>query len=78
LLQLKPSLVFTLIGREVALFNFSTISKAVSLLIIKPDQCQLFTTFLAGHHIFISIHATLYFSIIFAAFTKFSGSFQNI
>jgi hypothetical protein len=76
----KLSLVFTEIGNFVASFNFLIISKAVSSFIKRELQCQLLTTFFAGHHIFTSIQAILYFSdsIIFAAFAKFSGSFQKI
>gem|GEM_PF-1370925 len=76
--QSKLILVFTLIGNLVALFKLSIISNALHSFIRSPAQCQLFTTFFAGHHIFTSIQATLYLSMIFAAFAKFSGSFQNI
>jgi type III secretion system FlhB-like substrate exporter len=48
--------------------------------IIKLDQCQLLTTFLAGHHMFTSIPEILYFSlaIILAAAANISGSFPKI
>jgi hypothetical protein len=64
----------------VDLFKTSTISKAMFWFINKLPQCQLFIIFFAGHHIFISIQAMLYFGfdMIFAAFTNISGSFQKI
>jgi hypothetical protein len=74
----QPNLVFTLIGSLVALFNSSIMLKAKEVLIIRPEPCQLLTTFFAGHPIFTSIQATSYRSIIFAALTKFSIFFQNI
>jgi len=57
-----------------------TISNAVFSFINKQLQCQLLTTFFAGHHMFTSIQNISYFSfsIILAAFANISGSFQNI
>jgi hypothetical protein len=75
---LNQSLVFTETGSFVALLSSSIILNAVSVFIIRLLPCPLLTTFFAGHHIFTSIQATLYCSMIFAALANISGSFQNI
>jgi len=59
--QSKLSLVFTDIGKSVASSSAFIISNAVHSFIIKLLQCPLLTTFFAGHHIFTSIPAILYF-----------------